>query len=53
MNRPNQKSKWRTFYVPSKKHVGAGVVDAYGRIYMVQPSGALVKIKDAKAATIQ
>jgi hypothetical protein len=53
MNRPNQRSKWRTFYVPSKKHTGAAFKDAYGRVYMVQISGALKMIQDAKACTPQ
>jgi hypothetical protein len=51
MNRPNQRSKWRTFYVPSKKAVNAGLTDSYGRVYMVAAGGNLVKIKDAKACT--
>lgn len=47
------KLPWKAFYVPAKKHVGAGLTDTYGRIYMIQPSGNLRLIKDAKAQTLR
>lgn len=51
MNRPNQKSKWRTFYIPNPKLVNAGITDVYGRVYIVGRGGNLRLVKDAKAET--
>lgn len=39
----------RTFYIAGSVAVGAGVVDYYGRTYIVEKSGALRKIKDVPA----
>ncbi len=46
MRRFKSSSLNRTFYVPGKVAANAGLVDAYGRIYHVQPTGALRLIKD-------
>jgi hypothetical protein len=46
MRRPNNKSRNVTFYEPKTVATNAGLVDRYGRIYVVQPSGALRLIKD-------
>lgn len=53
MNRLNQLQKWnKAFYIPSKKNVGAGLQDRYGRMYIVYRDGSLRKIKDTIARTI-
>lgn len=53
MNRPNQKSKWRTFYVPTRGMAGGGIQDRYGRTYIILASGALRCIHKAKHETIK
>lgn len=46
MNRIPQRNRNRTFYCAKDGKPNSGVIDRYGRVYIVQPSGALRLIKD-------
>lgn len=53
MNRQSQKNKYKTFYVPDRKREGDGIIDDYGRLYIVMKGGNIRLLRDRKAETIK